>query len=119
MMKWKRWQDWAVLVAGLVLALTPIWFNPGTTGAVWAMVILGGGLVVLSVWSLAMPEMLASEWAHAVVGVLAFLAPWAFGFSGVSGAAWTSWLLGAITVVLGLWAVPRVEHLFHRSVAHP
>jgi len=118
MAPWKKWQDWAVLAAGVVLALTPLWFDPGTTSAVWAMVVLGAALVVVSVWSLAMPTATAIEWTHAVVGLLAFLAPWIFSYTGKSGAAWTSWILGAATVVLGLWAVPRIEHMLHRPAAH-
>jgi SPW repeat len=115
MVTWKRWQDWAIAAVGLVLAVTPLWFDPGTTGAVWGMVVLGAALVVVSGWSLIMPAAEAVEWTHAAVGVLAFVAPWAFGYADQAGAAWTSWIAGAAAVVLGLWAVPRIEHMFHRT----
>ena len=42
---------------------------------------------------------------NAAIGVLLFVAPWVVGYSGLTGAAWTSWLVGAIVVVVGLTVV--------------
>jgi hypothetical protein len=103
--KWVRWQDWVALVVGLVIALTPLWFDPGDALQIWTMVIVGGLLALAGIWSLAMPGAVLSEWIHAILGVLAFVAPWVVSYYDQTGAAWTSWAGGLIAVVVGLWAV--------------
>jgi hypothetical protein len=116
--RWTRWQDWTVLTAGVVLALTPLWFNPGETGK-WWMIVVGGAMAVTSFWSLALPEDTLSEWIHTGLGVLAFASPWLFGYAGTPKAAWTAWAVGAIALVLGLWTIPRTAQLMrHVTVRH-
>ena len=96
MQKWTRWQDWAALVVGVYALLSPIWTDTTTT-ATWT---LG------SLWSLADPASVASEWLHAVMGVLFFVSPWVMGFHDTTGIAWTAWIAGVITFVVGLAALP-------------
>jgi hypothetical protein len=118
MRTWGRWQDWLVAIGGLVLALTPLWFETGSTRADTAMVIVGAALALASVWSLLMPKMQLSEWVHVAVGVMAFVAPWVFDYVDVRGAAWTSWIVGVAAVVLGLWVVPVTGRVLHRIPVH-
>jgi hypothetical protein len=109
MQKWTRWQDWAVLVVGAYALLSPIWTDT-TTKATWTVVILGAVTAVVSLWSLADPASVSSEWGHAVMGVLLFVSPWVMGFSGTDGIAWTAWITGAIALVVGLAALPASKH---------
>ncbi len=45
------------------------------------------------------------EWVNVVLGGWLFISPWVFGFTGHAGAAWTAWIIGAVVVILALWAM--------------
>jgi len=113
MRKWTRWQDWVALVAGVYAALSPIWTQT-TTVASWTMVVLGVILAVNALWSLAMPEMVISEYVHAGAGLLMFIAPWVLTFASVTGIAWTAWVVGIIALATGVWAIVETT----RAKAH-
>jgi hypothetical protein len=96
-----RPQDVGILIAGLYAALSPIWVSTtGEKGALWTLIVLGALLAVTALTSLAMPALAATEWLAALFGVLLFIAPWVFTYTERSGAAWTSWVVGAVAVVL-------------------
>lgn len=116
MRKWTRWQDYVAMVAGVVMALTPLWSYPGVAGT-WAMVVLGALLTVTSLWSLYDPAAMMSEYSHAVLGVLMFITPWVFGYADITVAAFTSWILGAVAVAVGLAALPESKKV-HQQLAH-
>ena len=116
MRKWMRWQDYVALVAGVLLALTPLWSDPGTNG-MWAMVVLGGLLAVTSLWSLYDPGAMTSEYSHAVLGVLMVVTPWVFSYTDITVAAFTSWIVGVVAVAVGLAALPESRKA-HRQPAH-
>ena len=105
MAKWTRWQDWAALVVGVYAFLSPIWTDTTTT-ATWTLVVLGVVTAAVSLWSLADPASVVSEWGHAVMGVLLFVSPWVMGFNNTDGIAWTAWIAGVIVFVVGLAALP-------------
>jgi hypothetical protein len=108
---WRRWQDWAALVIGVLVALSPVVVTT-SAAAVWGLVVLGVVLAVTGLWSLAMPGSAASEYVHVVLGVLLFIAPWVLGYSALAGASWTSWIGGILAVIVGATAVPSAtaEH---------
>lgn len=91
--------------------------DPGTTGDTTAMIVLGVLLALASLWSLAMPGSVISEWTNAVLGALIFISPWVFGYADQAGAAWSSWIVGAIALIAGLWAVPTSQQA-HQRLAH-
>lgn len=111
---WTRPQDWVSLIAGAFLLLSPLWVGVGAGGA-WAMVIIGLAIVVMALVALARPGAYIDEWMTAAGGVLAFLAPWLFGFSDRPGAAWTSWIVGIIVVIAALAAVPASRQVHQRE----
>ena len=79
---WKRWQDWASVVVGVLLFITPFVFGAtANQAAAWTAYVGGVLLVIAGVWNLARPDNQAIEWAEIVVGVLVFVAPWALGFA--------------------------------------
>ena len=100
MEKWKRWQDWVALAAGVVAALAPV-FTDTTTRATWTMVVLGVLTIAASVYSLAKPGDVLSEGSHLVLGALLIIAPWVMGFDDMMGLAWTAWIIGAVTLIIG------------------
>ncbi|HEX4225416.1 MAG TPA: SPW repeat protein [Pseudonocardiaceae bacterium] len=80
----------------------------------WTMVILGALIAIDGLISLAAPRQMASETIQAVLGVLLFIAPWVMGFAADSGAAWTSWIAGALTIVASGIAIPAMRGTAHR-----
>lgn len=103
--RWVRWQDWAGVVLGLYLALSPLWTTTPAS-ATSAAIILGVLLIIASGWSLADPRSMTSEYAQIVLGILLFIAPWPLGYAVFSGAAWTSWVIGVLVILIGLAALP-------------
>ncbi|AHI00912.1 hypothetical protein KALB_7554 [Kutzneria albida DSM 43870] len=112
---WTRWQDWAEVVLGVVIALSTLVVSTSTAAA-WTMAVLGVLVALDGLWSLAAPGMVAGEWIQLVLGVLLFIAPWVMGYTAMNGAAWTSWVGGVLTVVLGAIALP-VANLAHKGMA--
>jgi hypothetical protein len=116
MKKWNRWQDWVAVAVGLITALSPLWTTQmGASTAL--MVIFGVLLIVSGLINLAMPGMPVVEWAQIVVGLLLFISPWLGGYTAASGAAWTSWIGGAIAVIVTAIAIrPSMEISHHRMM---
>jgi uncharacterized membrane protein HdeD (DUF308 family) len=122
MRPWTRLQDWVTLLAGVYTATSPIALSTiGITGdgkIVAAMITLGALLAISSIVSLARPGVTATEWVTIVLGVLLFVAPWVVGYAGLTGAAWTSWLVGAIVVVVSLTVVRASNRGSRRALQH-
>lgn len=114
MKKWTRWQDWAAVIVGLYAALSTLWTTQGGMSTV-LMVVCGVLLIVSGVVNLAMPGRMAIEWAQVVIGLLLFFSPWIGVYAHLAGAAWTSWIGGAIAVVATALAIKPV-HLSHNKM---
>lgn len=117
--KWTRPQDWAALIAGLYALVSPIW-TTSTSDATTAMIVLGIVTAIVAVWSLAMPGAVIPDGLVALLGVLFFISPWVLGFETVTAMAWTAWVVGVVTFVAGLAALPesRKIHQSHVSAQH-
>ncbi|MQA61046.1 MAG: hypothetical protein GEU86_06045 [Actinophytocola sp.] len=102
---WTRPHDWAEVVLGVVLVLSPL-VVATSTAAMWTMIIFGGLIVIDGVVSLAMPGMVYGEWVQMGLGVLLFISPWVMGYADMAGAAWTSWVIAVLTVAAGAAALP-------------
>lgn len=111
---WSRWEDWAIVVLGVVTALSPIWVIT-STAALTTMIVLGVLAIAAGLWSLAQPGMMATEWITLVLGVLLFISPWVMSYSGMSGAAWTSWIIGVLMVIASAVALPAANAV-HRGL---
>jgi uncharacterized membrane protein HdeD (DUF308 family) len=117
MRPWTRFQDWGTVLAGLYAALSPIWVSTtGERDAFWALVVLGALLAVTALFSLAMPGIVATEWLTVLFGVLLFVAPWVLTYTDRSAASWTSWVVGAIAVVLGGLSIPARYRTHGRAI---
>jgi hypothetical protein len=117
MKAWTRWQDWVALVIGVLVALSPIVVTVGTAAA-WTLVVLGVVLALTGLWSLAQPGSVASEYGHGVLGVLLFVAPWVMGYSDLAGASWTSWVGGALAVLVAATALKAATVAHQGATAH-
>lgn len=116
MRQWTRWQDWVALAAGACALLSPLFVERETT-ATWTMVVMGALIVLASAYSLYSPGDVISEGAHAVLGLLLIISPWVMGFADMQGLAWTAWIAGAVTLAVGLLALPQANRLHHNLAA--
>ncbi len=114
MQKWTRWQDWVTFAAGAYAALSPIWTETDNT-ATWTMVVLGVVTAAVSLWALAKPEDRISEYGLLLLAVLFVASPWGMGFSDLDAMALTAWIVGAVTLIAGLLALPEVDRHLHRT----
>jgi uncharacterized membrane protein len=106
MATWKRWQDWANVIVGILLFISPFVFRAmGDQPAEWTAWIGGVLLVIVGLYDLSAPANRAGQWIEGLLGILVFIAPWVLGFSGFTAMAWTAWILGAISVILAAWVL--------------
>lgn len=110
---WTRPYDWAEVVLGVVAALSTIWMDTNTA-AMWTMIVLGVLVALDGLVSLAAPGQVYGEGVQIVLGVLMFISPWVMSYTGFNGIAWTSWIIGALTVIVGAAALP-VAQAAHRA----
>ena len=110
MTAWKRWQDWAVVALGLVLLVTPFVFGDTSQTVAASSVYVLGVLIALSgILNAAMRRAGGLEFIPAVLAVILFVSPWAFGFTAVTALAWSAWII-AIVVVLAAGSVFGIQN---------
>jgi hypothetical protein len=105
---WTRWQDWAEVVLGVVAVLSPLWMDTTNT-VTWTLIVLGALIALDGLFSLAMPGVVYGEYVQVVLGLLLFISPWVMGFTDMTGAMWTAFIIGALTVVAGAAALPAAN----------
>ena len=114
MKAWTRWQDWVSLVLGVLLFISP-WvfaFAQGSSGwDAWIVGVIGVILALIALGALAAATTV--EVISVILGVWLFISPWVLGFSTLSGAAWTAWIIGILFVIANGWTLlqgrsPRV-----------
>jgi uncharacterized membrane protein HdeD (DUF308 family) len=110
---WTRWQDWAEVVIGVLVLLSPLVVDTDTA-AMWTMIVLGALIALDGLVSLAMPATTYGEWFQMVLGVLLFISPWVMGYSEFTAASWVSWVGGVLTIAAGALAMPAANAA-HRS----
>jgi len=118
MQKWTRWQDWVAFAAGAYAALSPIWTTT-TRDATWTMVVLGVVTAAVALWSLAMPDDRISPFVLVLMGVLFIASPWVMAFDTLEAMALTAWIVGAVTAISGILAVPQIDERMHHHRAIP
>src|ERR1700730_4199068 len=100
MTAWKRWQDYATIIFGIALFVTPLVFGDTSQGtATTTAYILGVLLVLGGLLSAAMREANNVEDVPGVLGVTLFTSPFVSGFTAVAATAFAGWILGVLTVV--------------------
>jgi hypothetical protein len=112
---WARPHDWAEVVLGVVAALSFLWVAHDST-TMWTMIVLGGLIALDGLLSLASPGLVYGEGVQIVLGVLLLISPWVMGYTNLSAASWTSWIIGGLTVIAGAAALP-VANAAHGRMA--
>lgn len=110
---WTRPHDWAEVVLGVVALLSPLWMDTDNA-AMWTMIVLGALVALDGLASLAAPGQVYGEGIQIVLGALMFISPWVMSYTDMTGIAWSSWIIGALTVIVGAAALP-VAQAAHRS----
>jgi uncharacterized membrane protein HdeD (DUF308 family) len=96
---WRRWQDYATIILGVVLFVTPFVFGDTSQGtAATTAYILGALLVLGGLLAAAMREANNAEYVPVILGVITFISPFVFGFTAVTAIAWAAWIVGVLTV---------------------
>jgi SPW repeat-containing protein len=116
MKAWTKWQDWGVLVLGILLVVAPWIFGTATTQALiaWNAGIVGVALVASTLWTFAQASVSATEWGYIawlqlILGAWLIIAPWLLGFAAITTAAWTAWIIGILVVVISVWKLLEVR----------
>jgi hypothetical protein len=91
MTAWKRWQDYATMAFGVLLFISPLVVAETTHQVATVSAYVLGVLLFLS------PILNAPG----IVAVVTFIAPFVLGFAGITGIAWTAWVLAIATVLVG------------------
>ena len=100
MTTWRRWQDWVVVGLGVVLFVTPFLFGETANSVAASTAYMLGALIALSgVLNAAMKDAGGIELIPAVLAVILFVSPWAFGFSALTGLAWAAWIISILVVL--------------------
>jgi uncharacterized membrane protein HdeD (DUF308 family) len=103
MTAWRRWQDYATMVFGVLLFISPFVFGETSQRVAAVSAYALGVLLFLSgVVAAANLESRRSFILNApgIVAVLTFIAPWILGFAGVTAIAWIAWLAAILTVLV-------------------
>jgi hypothetical protein len=92
---------WATGILGLVLAVAPWIFGySGNTVALWTSLIVGAATIIVSWIEGTQADREPWEyWTAAILGVVAIIAPFVFGFSRYTTAMWSTIVLGALIAV--------------------
>ena len=106
MRPWTRWQNWLAALVGIWVFISP-WVLGTTTSAVaaWNAWIIGAAIAVVALAVLATAGYPAA-WISVALGIWLFISPWVLGYTGIRDGAWNAWILGVVTVILALWALP-------------
>ena len=116
--KWYRWQDYAAAAAGLFTAVAVL-FTRQQNMSTTLMLVFGGLLVVSGIVNLAMPGTPVMEYAQAVLAAVLILSPWLGSYTGATGAAWTSWIAGAVALVVTAVAIkPSTDAHHNLRISH-
>lgn len=118
MKRWRRWEDYVAIAAGLFTVLAALIWTSQMGSSRMLMVLFGGLLVVTGVLNLAMPSTPWLEYSQCGVGVLLFLSPWIGAYAAsatlsFTSAAWTSWILGIIAAGVTAAAFRPAMHAHH------
>jgi predicted MFS family arabinose efflux permease len=115
----KRIIDWVNLLIGIWLIISPwVLGTVASTTSTVVLVIMGIALVVFSAWALFQLENRAAELWHVFLGVLLFVLPWIFSYTGTHGEAWNSWIFGVVVAILSLITMPMINGMHRREQQH-
>ncbi|WP_162308133.1 SPW repeat domain-containing protein [Segeticoccus rhizosphaerae] len=110
-------QDGLALLVGIYAFLSPIW-TPTVGKATATMIVLGIITALAALTEIVKPDLMATEGLLVVLGVLFFIAPWVLTFRAeVMPMAWTAWVVGVVTFLIGASDLQITRRVHHKAVA--
>ncbi|NKY46411.1 SPW repeat protein [Nocardia cerradoensis] len=109
-----RTLSFVAVALGVYTALSPIWTDHSNR-AMWTLIVLGVLIALTGVVQFTRPGIAGTDYAMGLFGVLLFISPWVMNYSGFSAASWTAWIVGVLTVVVALAALPQVSARMHTA----
>jgi hypothetical protein len=111
----KHPQDWANLVLGALLFLSPWVLGFATEQyAAWNAWISAVVIAALAIGALsAFQEW--EEWLNLIAGIWVVAAPWVLGFAAITLAMWTHVVLGLLVAAVAAWEIWEVRHQPHAA----
>lgn len=113
MRRWRRWEDWAVVVVGLVMALTPLW-TERIGNSVPLLITAGVLLFAVGMVNLGGPNLYGIEVGQLLAAMVAIILPGLGSFAGMNIPALTAWIGGGIALVATLLAMKPSLDAAHR-----
>ena len=92
---------WLTGILGLILGIAPWIFGySDNTVALWTSLILGAATIIVSIVEAAQGNRQQWEyWTAGVLGLIAIVAPFVFGFGNFANAMWSSDVLGILLAI--------------------
>lgn len=117
MKAWTRWQDWVVLVLGVLLFIAPFVFrattHPASAWDGWILGVIGVILALLSLGLAGSVVNTVTEVLTLILGVVLFISPWVLGFTTLPAMAWTAWIIGVLFFIAGIWTLYEMRRRPH------
>lgn len=110
----RRWQDWANLILGAWVFVSP-WildYGSSTTAALNAYV-MGGGIVVFAMIAAYMPKAW-EEIINMLLGVWLVVSPFVLGFSAMTVIALHTVVVGILATAFAIWAMSNEQSFYKR-----
>lgn len=103
---WTRWQNWANVILGIILFISPWYTLTWEYGnSSWNAWIIGAAIVIVALVALSEAVRPVASWLNVILAIWLFISPWVLDFAYRSGMAWTAWIIGVLVFILALWAV--------------
>ena len=109
----RRWQDWANLVLGLWVFVSPWVLDYRGTSAAWNAYAMGAGIVVVALIAAYMPETW-EEIINIVLGVWLVVSPFVLGFSAMTEVALHTVVVGILAAAFAIWAMSNEKSFYKR-----
>jgi len=108
----KRLQDWLLVALAVVLFASPWVIGFASAPADWCAWLSGVLIAYVAFASLAEVQQW-EEWVTAGFGIWLLLAPKLLGFMAISAATHCFWIIGALTILVSMWAEWNFRHPAH------
>lgn len=109
-----RWQDWAMLVFGVWLLLSPLWmpgYASASSVAAWNAYVFGVLIVAFTIAAIGSVQRW-EEWLELAMGIWLVVAPFVFAFYDPErGAAWNQIVVGLLVAIDAIWTLAAVSRL--------
>lgn len=110
----RRWQDWANLVLGLWLFISPrVLGYSEEAAAAWNSYVIGAGIVVFALIAARMADAW-EEIINMVLGVWLVVSPFVLGYSAATEIALHSVLVGILATAFAIWAMSNDKTFYKR-----